>query len=473
MASLLTKAARKVRDTFAPKPQQAAEDSPIAATVPTQRKANLSGLGELQNLSVNTDVSQIQAALRAAERGDTLLLFALYRDMLIGFSHLQAEWSKRKMVVIGQPHSLLPYRKGNANDEKAAKVIQQMIDKCENWMDGMNHLLDATLYPVSVCEKLFREPQSEDNLEFPVRFLLRRLEPVNPSLLCFRAPYSPGFDLNYDSSSFEPDLRIYSTLNNGYINLGLSQAYEPEKVRHIVYRGNFLSRSIRDNFGGQMRAILFWWLLATKGRDWWGLYMQKYGSPFILGKADAQQSDTVKMLQAAFAMASQIGGLVIDKRAEAELIQAAASDGANAHKILKDACNEEVSKIVVGQVLSSTAKNTGLGSGMADFHGEVRDDIRKYDWMKLAECLANQLFTQYLQINSIPGNAPKINWGGKRDGDASAQASTLKDLRLAGIQPTEEGLGVLSERFGYGIERAPEPVMSDPKGKEKAPNGDN
>lgn len=446
-----------------PLPQQNGND--ITDMVPIRRRALISGTAEIPNLSVVTDVERIQSAIRAAERGTTLLLFTLYRDMVLGYAHLQAEWAKRKMVVTGQPQEVIPYEKGNAQDEFAAEVIKQMIAKCDNWMDGLSHLLEATLYPVAVCEKIFRPPSptGDDQLKIPVRWLLKELHPVNYLLLNFQAGYAPFSGTNQDrtisfnDADYESDIRISSTLPNGSIDYSLKNSYQPDPARHVVHRGNFLSRTIRDNYGGQMRAILFWWLLATKGRDWWGIFMQKYGNPFLVGYVDTQDKNTVAVLQQNFSMATQIGGMVVNKNAKIDMEQAASGDASSSYKALKDACNEEVSKVVVGQVLSSTAKNTGLGSGMADFHGEVRDDIRQYDTRKLSETLTTQLFAYYLRINGIPGNAPTLTWGGKREGDASMQADTLSKLKTAGLQPTDKAITVLSERLGLELERAPEP----------------
>jgi phage gp29-like protein len=442
-------------------------DGELSTVIPVRRRAILSGQGELPNLSVTTDVDRIQAAIRAAERGSTLLLFTLYRDMVLNYTHLQAEWAKRKMVVTGQTQEVIPYQKGNAQDEFAAEVIKQMIAKCDNWMDGLSHLLEATLYPVAVCEKIFRQPSSDDTLEIPVRWLLKELHPVNYLLLNFQAGYNvPGSILDqtigYNEADYESDIRISSTLSNGIIDQSVKNSYQPDPARHIVHRGNFLSRSIRDNYGGQMRAILFWWLLATKGRDWWGIFMQKYGNPFLVGYVDTQDKNTVTVLQQNFAMATQIGGMVVNKNAKIEMEQAASGDASSSYRALKDACNEEVSKVVVGQVLSSVARNTGMGSGVANLHGEVREDIRQYDVRKLSETLTTQLFAYYLRINGIPGNPPTLTWGGKREGDAALQADTLAKLKTAGLQPTQGAITVLSERLGLELERAPEPKVAQP-----------
>lgn len=483
MPNILDFARRAVGNIFNSPTVPAAKPEVKQEIVPEFKKARISGWGEAYNISTTLDAQLIQAALRAAERGDTWQLFTIYRDMVMGFSHLQAEWSKRKMVVVGQPHSLIPKIKGNADDELACKVIQQMIDGCENWMDGLDHLLDATLYPLSVAEKLYQplEPSEAMDYEFPVRFKLHRIDPVNYLLLCFKIPYlsngattlpnSPygprlapngmmsvlngnnGSAMTYNPDDWEPDLTFFSVFDNGYINFSPADVYRPDPMRHIVHRGNMISPSIRPNFGGTMRMIMFWWFLANQCRDWYGRFIERFGTPFPVAKADAQQQGTIQLLQEAFSLSTRLGGLVVDKRAEVELIQAATQDGGNAHDNLIKRCNQEVSKIVIGQELSSTAKNTGLGSGVAALQSEVRDDIRQYDMRKLSETLKSQLFAPYLKMNGYNGHAPEIIWGGKNENDARLIAQTVQAFAQAGLRPTDDALNVIGQRLGYGVEK--------------------
>lgn len=433
--------------------------------VPTSRRARISGYGEPQYLANTLDVQRIQNALRTAERGDTWLYFTIIRDMIVGFTHFQAEWNKRKNVICGQPFSLLPFDRKNEDDIIACEVIKQSIENCRNWKDGISHLLDATLYPLSVVEKIYEEVGLAENskLKYPMRYLLKEIAPVSYTLLCFKIPYLPvGIGGNspqeYNPDKWENWLRFYQTEPNGAVNWSTMNVYEPDPFRHVIHRGNILSPTIPPNFGGQIRAVLFWWLLATQDRDWWGLMMQKYGMPMIIGKADAQQKDTVEFLQSAFALATQIGGLVIDKKAEVELAQMNATDGSNAHKIFNDFCNCEVSKLVVGQVLSSTPKNTGLGSGMADQAEGVREDIKISDQTNLADTLHKQLFAQILAINGYRGRAPKIFWGGARPKDAEQFAKTQQSLSQAGYELTDDALVVAEEKLGYGIQRRKGPI---------------
>lgn len=436
-----------------------------AVAVQTSRRARMSGAGQPQYVANTIDVNRIQAALRSAERGDTWLLFTIYRDMIASYTHLQAEWSKRKMVIVGQPYTLLPYDKENKEDMIAAGVIKEMIDNCRNWRDGCLHLLDATLMPASAAEKIYTEVGQAENsrYKYPVRYRLKEIAPIDYILMCFKVPYlSYGVGAGKNTAAaFDPDmwegwLRFYSTNENGGVNYSMQDVYAPDPEVHIVHRGNILCPSIPPNFGGQIRSILFWWLLATQDRDWWALMMQKYGSPFILGKADAQQADTVAFLQQAFSLATQIGGLVIDKKADAELIQANATDGSNSHKVFNDYCNCEVSKIVVGQVLSSTPKNTGLGSGMAAQAESVREDIKLADQTNFSDTLEKQLFEQYLRINGYAGRPPKIFFGGIKVSDSVSFTKALAQLKQGGYRLDRNGLESAKEKLGYGVEYDPD-----------------
>lgn len=443
-----------------------------ATGIEFSRKARISGLGQPQYLGTTLDVQRIQNALRAAERGNTWLLMTILRDMSVSYTHLGAEWAKRKCVITGQPESVIAQETGNADDEIAAEVIRDMIDNCDNWFDGLNHLLDATLYPLSAAEKIYEPVSSSEQFKFkhPLRYRLKEIAPIDYTLLCFQIPYMPSFGGHNPAEVFNADdwqnwLRFYATNKNGMVDFSLQNVYAADRGRHIVHRGNMLPPSIPPNFGGHMRAILFWFLLATQDRDWWALMMNKYGLPIPVAMVDAQQKDTVNQIQQALALCSQLGGIVIDRKAKIEWQQVAGTDGSNGHKVFNDYCNCEVSKIVVGQVLSSTPKNTGLGSGMAAQAEEVREDIRQYDTTKLADTLEKQLCDQFLAINGYKGRV-KLKWGGMREGAANSFSATLQNLGNGGYELDDSGLSVASQKFGYSIRRR-EMSENQPVGADK------
>ena len=62
-------------------------------------------------------------------------------------------------------------------------------------------------------------------------------------------------------------------------------------------------------------------------------------------------------------------------------------------------------KAILGQTLSSSAEATGMGSGVADLHGETLDEIIKYDAVNLGETLQTDLVDVLYRYN-CPGVRP-------------------------------------------------------------------
>lgn len=443
------------------------------ANLPFVKRAALAPRYEPPNVSSSATVSSVQAMIRGAENGDTRNLFSYYRDLIISSSHVQSEFSKRKLALLGDSMAILPADKNKPDDVTAAEACRAAIEDCENWMDGLTFLLDSSLYPVSVVEHLFRAPNpaTDPARTVALRYTLKRLEPVNYALLCFRNDY-PRTGQSYITPQknteantpvpdvWEPDLRFYSTDANGNLVYDWQKTYPADPLRHMVHRGHLLV-GVRDNWGGPMRAIVFWDLLAKLGRDWFGRFMERFGNPFIVGRTDSANAQAVSFLQEALSLSTKIGGLVVDHETQIELKEAMISGGADGYEKFLGVCNREISKVIVGQDLSAQSSPTGLGSGVANLQAGVRQDIRMFDQLKLAETIQKQLFVRFLKVNGLRGAAPKVRWGGLSPEEAEKTGALLVSLANAGLQPTDESIELISERVGFDVERkaAPEPSM--------------
>jgi hypothetical protein len=430
-----------------PAPRDGAMDVPVAA------RSRVSLHAEPANLSSHATVRTVTDAVRAAEGGHTRDLFALYRDSVLGGSHVQSEFNKRLLAVVSETPSILPVDKKNPADVEAAECVRQAIEDCENFNSGCIHLLSSCLWPVAVVEKVFR-PAAELTRSSKVKLLytLRRLEPVNPTLLCFMEAS------DVDPNQWERDLRIYPTDERGQIAWNHQSAYWLEPVRHIVHRGHLLA-GMKDCFGGPARAVMGWWLLATLARDWFARAIERYGSPFPVAKTNAEDSAAVSFLRSALSLSTKLGGLVVDNETEVELVQAMTGDLAGGYETFLSTCNKEISKLIVGQTTSADAQATGLGSGVAKAQGQVREDISRFDRTTLAATLREQLFKPLLVVNGFKGSPPNIVWGGLDPDEAKALGALLVDLKNASLRPTDEAIPAISERVGIDLERmeAPEP----------------
>jgi phage gp29-like protein len=204
-----------------------------------------------------------------------------------------------------------------------------------------------------------------------------------------------------------------------------------------------------------MRAILGWQLLRSLGRDWFGRFMERYGMPFPKGKTNANDPQAVAFLQDAFSLATKVGGIVIGQDDEVDLVQAMVQGGAEGHKLWNDVCNNAISRAITGY--DSNSAPSGLNAGESHKSENVRDDVRMFDQMMLAETLEKQLFAPFLKVNGLPGSV-KVSFGGLNDADAKSFAETVKIMKEAGYELTDESINTANERTGLVWQRAAAPA---------------
>ncbi|MBR1836417.1 MAG: DUF935 family protein, partial [Kiritimatiellae bacterium] len=367
------------------------------------------------------------AKIELAENGDTRELFALYRDLIASDNQVQMELENRKRAVLGDTSTMIPFDKAQPADLAAKELCWPLLDSAP-FAEAKNWLLNAVLYPVAVCEKVFAPA--------PGGYALAQIVPVPYQLLDYR----------------EGTLRIFDTDERGR---ALPSSHAPDPARYIVHRGHTLP--LPDNWGGPMRSILFWILLRTMGRQWWADLLERFGNPFLKGKYSDDKGKQV--LERAFRLAQRLGGIVVHKNTEVEIVQAAAGDSSGSHERFIELCNKEISKLVAGQTLSSNAQPTGIGSGATPIQSAVRDDIRKADAQRLAVTLRSQLLAQYCAINGARGRVPQLVFGSDSAAEMAAAIGTLKDLAAAGLEPDDDGLAAISERLGFTVRRRASGVL--------------
>lgn len=434
--------------------------------LPTKRTDRTSGLSQVAFQSTTIDVQRLQACLRSAERGQTWQFYSFVRDMVAGFPHLNAEWAKRKMVIVGQSLSLIPPA---GEDETGCNVIREAIENCGNWQDGLQHLLDATLFPMAAAEKIWDAvPSSGNRFKFLKRFSLKEIAPVSYTTFCFDVPYrpaKPGLGVNpaqvFDADEWESWLRFYKTEPNGMVDFGLDECIKPDPSRHIIHRGILQSTIVPPNWGGLIRSILFLWLLSGQDRDWWALMMNKYGMPIPTAKVNDNNRETMKVMREALSLGCQLGGIVIPKNAELLWSPGVGADGAQAHKMFQDWLFNQVSLLAVGQSTSARPEKGGLAAGMAEQSEAVRDDVRVFDVMKLGSTLKRQLFRQILDVNGYYNlGTPDPYWGGMAASDLKNVMGSLQAGYSAGVRLTQPGVVTLSQRSGLSFERIPDEIMN-------------
>lgn len=396
------------------------------ASPPRDQRTIETTLYEPQLIADKSSVTRIFGAIDAAQTGNTQDLFSLYRDYVLGDSHVQSEFSKRKLAILADKLTISPVDPDDPQDKEAADFLSDIIpSKIRGWTHSCSAILDSTLWPVSVAEKVFSVRDG--------KFAISKIVPVPHHL----EDYTAG------------RLRIRRTNSAG---MPLTDFDEVDPSRYIVHRGNLLN--MPDNFGGPMRSILFWTLFRTCNRDWWIRFLDRFGSPFMVGKYDGDEQ-TRLLLQQAFSSATRLFGIAVSRDVEITLQQANATN-ADAYKVFHGVANDEISRLIVGQTLSSTASSTGLNSGVADLQADVRNDIKMFDALMLIETIHEQICRQCLDVNGFEGDV-ELLWGSLSSKQLTTKIDMIKNLFAAGITLTDESLAKLSGQTGLGLTRSSSP----------------
>ena len=392
------------------------------------------------------DADALASIVHASEQGDSTRYFRLASSVVLQDGHIQAEFFKRKNAVLGDPLVVQPWNPDDPADREAADASEALLQNFPGLEKALAHLLDATLFPLALLEKVFGPPDPS-NPALGRRVALASLTPVPHTLIAWDSDGLPAVDPDaeqFPKGGFRPDLPPL------------------DPARFVLHRGHLLTTP--DRFGGPLRAIFWLWLLSSMSLAWWVRYLERYGAPFIVGHVDDSSSDADRrILEAAISLATQLGGLVISSGSTVDLTESSKDSGA-AFSALRAECRAEISRLVLGQTLSATASPTGIGSGAADLQSDVRNDIRRFDARALSATLREQLLAPWLALNGYTGHPPVVSFAEDTSAETARTADVLCKLSSAGLEPDDDALPDLSERIGFPIRRRPLAPQAGPGG---------
>jgi phage gp29-like protein len=148
----------------------------------------------------------------------------------------------------------------------------------------------------------------------------------------------------------------------------------------------------KNPYGTSVLSLCFWPATFKKGNlKFWVTFTEKYGSPWLIGKyAPGTEKKVQNELGEQLENMVQDAIAVIPDTSKIEIIEAAGkSASADIFDKLKDACNADISKAILGQTLTTELGSTG-SLAAAQTHNEVRKDIILSDARIIEETL-NQI----------------------------------------------------------------------------------
>lgn len=337
----------------------------------------------------------------------------LYEDLKRD-AHTGAVLAKRKLAVTSRPWRVEP-ASAKRVDTKAAELVTTALQHLR--FNGVcKRLLDATLKGFAVSEVMW---EVRDGLVLPSRVMAR-----DPRRFVF---------------SVDDQLHLLTRQN--------MITGEPMPTRKfIVHRHGADDDS---PYGTGIGSMLFWPVFFKRQTiTFWLTFADKFGSPTAVGKypGGSGKPEQAKLL-AALAAISQDAGVIVPEGMVIELLEASRTGSVDTYEKLVRYMDEQISKAVLGETMSTTAASAGLGSNQAGVQNDVRLEVAEDDNDELCETLNDTLVRWVVEFNTPGAGLPKLCRDFNVPEDLAKRATRDKTLFDMGWEPSA---AYMLETYGEG-----------------------
>lgn len=195
----------------------------------------------------------------------------------------------------------------------------------------------------------------------------------------------------------------------------------------------------------------------------WAQFAELFGMPFRKGTYNGYDETARQALVKALDEMGSAAYCVIPEGTNIEIPQNYGNAGSNAvYKEFRNACNEEIATLILGQTLTMTQGDKGARS-LGEVHKDVEDAIYLNDRKFMLKVLNNKLLP-LLKAHGYPVGNGLFSYPDQEDIETKKSRLEM-DLKLAGKVPVEDDYFYTT----YGI---PKPANYDKIIQEKKDQGD-
>lgn len=312
--------------------------------------------------------SRAASILREADAGNIMAQHELFDDMLDRDTHLSSEYAKRCQAPLTIDWRIAPPKDASAAESKAAEYVEDILRTAvDDFEDVLLSMMDAVGHGFAAIELDWKRHGGE---------------------------WIP---------SFIPRPQTWFQLNQARTSLTLSDGTgDGAKLwpmgwilhQHRKPKTGYISRS------GILRPVVWPFLYKAFSLGDFAEFLDIYGLPIVIGKYPTPSAaDAKSSLMRAVAALGRDGRAIMPTDMQIEVMKVTASGDGTPHLSMLEWAERAESKAILGQVLSADAQATGMGSGVANLHGEVRHDIMLSDVRQLAGTLTRDLVYPLIALN--------------------------------------------------------------------------
>jgi len=342
----------------------------------------------------------LASIFKEADLGNVWRQAELFEEMEEKDTHLFSVIQTRKLAITGLDFEIEPASE-DAQDQKIAEFIQEVINDLSDFEGNLSDLLDAIGKGYSLME-IYWDVRNNKNIARHIEWVhAKRItwyNNITPRLITEEKPYE-GIEI------------------------------PPFKMIFHLHK----ARSGHSNRQGILRTVAWMYLFKNYTIKDWVAFAEVFGMPLRLGKYDvgALPDDRKALYEAVRALGRDAAG-VISKSTEIEFIEASKNSGENIYETLAMFCNSEISKAILGHSASSDSTPGKLGN--ENMAGGIRKDLLISDCEMVAKTLRRDLIRPLVGFNfGWDVSLPWFKFHYEEPQDLDAEANKIKTLSDAGV----------------------------------------
>ena len=303
---------------------------------------------------------------READEGNVLRQMELFEEMEEKDTHLFSQLQTRKLAVTGLDWEVQPFSE-EERDVAVAEFIDDQLHSLESLNDVLLDILDAVGKGISLSEITWGVD-------------------------------SQGWNVVEDITWVHPKKILWDSIDDA---IKITTREYPQGIplpdnKFIVHK--YKAKSGHPSRAGVLRIVSWMYLFKNYDLKDWVSFCEVFGMPLRLGKYDASASDADKaaLMEAIIQLGTDAAGIV-PSTTTIEFIESNKQSSAEIYEKLARYCDEQMSKAVLGQTLTS---DSGSGSyAQSKTHNEVRKDLTAADANALENTLRRDLIRPLVEFN--------------------------------------------------------------------------
>jgi len=337
---------------------------------------------------------------KEADAGDPFRQMELFEEMESKDTHLFSQLQTRKLAVTGLDWEVQPFSQ-DGTDQEIAAFVEEQLKELDGFSDNLMDILDAIGKGISFQE-----------IEWEYR---------DGHVVVGNIEYVHQKKFYYDTLT--DALMLRTEAFPGGIPL-------PEN-KFIVHR--YKARSGHPSRYGVLRVVAWMYLFKNYDLKDWVSFCEVCGIPLRLGTYDATASekDKAALMDAIVRMGTDAAGIV-PSGTDIRFIESNKQSSVDIYERLARFCDEQMSKAIVGQTLTS---DSGGSYAQSKTHNDVRKDLTEADCKAVMETVRRDLIRPLVEFNfGVRAHVPYFVLNATDTDDLKETAEIVNTLAATGLE---------------------------------------